>query len=256
VGGNEATCREGWSKTHLGDRNSLDLIGEQNDLVKAIMETGKPVVVILINGRPLSITWIAENVPAILECWYPGQEGGTAIADILFGDCNPGGKLPITFPRSVGHIPAYYNHKPSVSQDYLFESREPLFPFGYGLSYTTFKYANLQVTPDTIGPAGKASVTVDITNTGKVAGDEVAQLYIRDVVSSVTRPVMELKGFRRVTIQPGETVTVKFDITPDALLFLDEHMERVVEPGEFRIMVGTSSKEFETAMLRVVERCE
>ena len=251
VGGNEATCREGWAKTHLGDRHTIDLVGQQNDLVKAIVETGKPVVVILINGRPLSINYIADHVPAILEGWYLGQETGTAVADILFGDCNPGGKLPITFPRSVGHIPAYYNHKPTVNQDYLFETKEPLFPFGFGLSYTTFEYSNLRVSPESIGPAGKAVVSVDITNTGKVTGDEIAQMYIRDVVSTVTRPVMELKGFERVRIETGETVAVEFDITPDKLSFLDEHMERIVEPGDFRIMVGTSSKEYDEVVLRV-----
>ncbi|MBN1291597.1 MAG: glycoside hydrolase family 3 C-terminal domain-containing protein [Candidatus Latescibacteria bacterium] len=254
VGGNEATCREGWAQTHLGDRHSLDMVGEQNDLVKALAATGKPVVVILINGRPLSINWVNENVPAIIEGWYLGQETGTAVADILFGDYNPGGKLPITFPRSVGHLPAYYNHKPTISQNYLFETKEPLFPFGYGLSYTTFFYSNLRVTPKEIGPSGKAKVSVDITNTGKVEGDEVAQMYIRDVVSSVTRPVKELKGFERVTIKPGETVTVHFELTPGKLSFTNEHMERVVEPGEFKIMVGTNSKEYETAILTVVER--
>ncbi|MFC1573695.1 glycoside hydrolase family 3 N-terminal domain-containing protein [Candidatus Latescibacterota bacterium] len=254
VGGNEATCREGWAKTHLGDRHTIDLVGQQNDLVKAIVETGKPVVVVLINGRPLSINYIAEHVSAILEGWYLGQETGTAIADILFGDCNPGGKLPITFPRSAGHIPAYYNHKPTVNQDYLFETKEPLFPFGYGLSYTTFEYSNLRVSPETIGPEGKAFVSVDITNTGTIAGDEIAQMYIRDVVSTVTRPVMEMKGFERVRIEPGKTVTVEFDITPDKLSFLDEQMERVVEPGDFRIMVGKSSKEYEEIVLKVDER--
>ena len=254
VGGNEATCREAWAQTHLGDRHTLDMVGEQNELVKAVAETGVPVVVVLTNGRPLTINWIAEHVPAILESWYLGQESGTAVADILFGDCNPGGKLPITFPRSVGHLPAYYNHKPTVNQNYLFETKEPLFPFGYGLSYTTFAYSNLRVTPETIGPSGTAEVSVDITNTGKREGDEIAQMYIRDTVSSVTRPVMELKGFDRVTVKPGETVTVNFELTPAKLSFLNEYMERVVEPGEFTIMVGTNSKEYDTVTLTVANR--
>ncbi len=254
VGGNEATCREGWSKTHLGDRNSIELLGQQNDLVQAVLETGTPTIVILINGRPLAIRYIAEHVPAIIEGWYLGQETGRALADVLFGDCNPGGKLPITFPRSTGHIPAYYNHKPSTDQDYLFESEKPLFPFGYGLSYTTFEYSDVRVVPEKIGPAGKAAVSVDVTNTGSVAGDEVVQMYIRDVVSSVARPVKELKGFERITLKPGETRTVTLEITPEKLSFLNENMESVVEPGEFSIMVGTNSDELDTVTLEVVAR--
>jgi len=254
VGGNVGTCREGWSRQHLGDRNSLDLLGEQNDLVKAVLETGTPTIVFLINGRPLSINYIEENIPAILEGWYLGQETGTAVGDILFGDYNPGGKLPITFPKSVGQIPAYYNYKPSINQNYLFANSEPLFPFGYGLSYTTFEYTNLKVSPEKIGPAGRASVIVDVTNSGDVTGDEIVQMYIRDVVSSVTRPVKELKGFKRITLKPGETKTVIFDITPEKLSFLNENMERVVEPGEFNIMVGTNSEELNTVNLEVVRR--
>jgi beta-glucosidase len=188
VGGNESTCREGWSETHLGDRDSLDLLGRQNELVQAIVETGTPTIVVLINGRPLTINYIAENVPAILEGWYLGQETGTTVANVLFGDVNPGGKLPLTFPRSVGQLPAYYYQKPSAKRGYLFTSAEPLFPFGHGLSYTTFAYSNLKISPQRIGIGGKAGVSVDVTNTGHVAGDELVQLYIRDQVSSVTRP--------------------------------------------------------------------
>ncbi len=254
VGGNEATCREGWSRDHLGDRNSIEMLSLQNELVKEIVETGTPTIVMLINGRPLSINYVAENVPAIIECWYLGQETGTVAADVLFGDCNPGGKLPITFPRSVGHIPAYYYRKPSVVNDYLFESRDPLFPFGYGLSYTTFRYDNLRVSPERIGPAGSASVSVDVTNTGSMEGDEVVQMYIRDMVSSVTRPVKELKGFKRITLKPGETRTVTLEVIPDKLSFINEHMERVVEPGEFTIMVGTNSEDVKTVKLEVVKR--
>jgi len=254
IGGNEATCREGWSTTHLGDRNSIELLGQQNDLVRAVVETGTPTVVILINGRPLAIIDVDCLVPSILECWYLGQETGTAVADILFGDSCPGGKLPITFPRSTGHIPAYYNHKPSINQDYLFESAEPLYPFGYGLSYTTFSYDNLSVSPSVIGQGGRTTVRVNVMNTGKVTGDEVVQLYIRDEVSSVTRPVEELKGFQRVTLKPGETKMVAFTVTPAELSFLNEAMERVVEPGEFSVMVGTNSRDLDTVKLVVEER--
>ncbi len=251
VGGNEQTCREGWSESHRGDRDSLDLVGRQNDLVKAVLETGKPVVVFLMGGRPLSVNYIAEKVPAILEGWYLGQEGGTAVADVLFGDYNPAGRLPITFPRSVGQLPDFYNHKPSATRSYLFAESGPLFPFGYGLSYTTFKYDNLRLTQDKIGTRGATSLKVDVTNTGKMKGDDVVEMYIHDLVSSVTRPVKELKGFKRLTLNPGQTVTVEFPITPEALSFLDLNMHRVVEPGEFDIMVGPNSIDLQTVKLRV-----
>ncbi|HXG68359.1 MAG TPA: glycoside hydrolase family 3 N-terminal domain-containing protein, partial [Blastocatellia bacterium] len=254
VGGNEDTNKEAWADNHLGDRDSLELVGRQNDLVKAVLETGKPTVVMLINSGPLSINYIAENVPAILEGFYLGQETGVAVADVLFGDYNPAGKLPVSFPRSVGQLPIYYNHKPTAKRGYLFTNKEPLFPFGYGLSYTTFAYSNLQVTPAQIGPDGRAEVSVTVTNTGRRAGDEVVQLYIRDLVSSVTRPVMELKDFRRITLAPGESKTVNFMITPDKLSFLDLHMNRVVEPGGFDIMVGTSSIKHQKVKLEVVAR--
>jgi beta-glucosidase len=252
VGGNESTCREAWHENHLGDRDSLDLLGRQDDLVQAVVETGTPTVVVLINGRPLTINAIAEHVPAILEGWYLGQETGTAVADVLFGDVNPGGKLPITFPRSVGQLPAYYYQKPSGKRGYLLADKEPLFPFGHGLSYTTFAYDNLQVSPLKIGVGGHAVVSVEVTNTGGVIGDEVVQLYIRDQISSVTRPVKELKGFERITLEPGETRTVTFTITPEELSFLDAHMARVVEPGLFDIMVGSSSTRLDTVVLEVV----
>ncbi len=242
VGDNVETTREGWSENHLGDRDSLDLLGRQNDLVKAIFETGKPTIVVLIGGRALSINYIAEKVPAIFEGWYLGQETGTAVADVLFGDYNPSGKLPITIPRNVGQVPSYYYQKPTGRRGYLFSNKDPLFAFGHGLSYTTFKYANLRISPDKTGPQGQATVTVDVTNTGKMAGDEVVQMYIRDEVSSVTRPIKELKGFARIHLAPGETKSVKFPITPDRLSFLNEDMNRVVEPGMFSIMVGPSSR--------------
>jgi beta-glucosidase len=223
-------------------------------LARAVLGTGKPVVVLLLNGRPLSIVELAERAPAILEGWYLGQETGTAVADVLFGDVNPGGKLPVTFPRSVGQIPAFYNHKPSARRGYLFHSNKPLFPFGHGLSYTTFAYDNLRVAPEQIAPDGAAVVRVEVTNTGQRAGDEVVQLYLRDQVSSVTRPVQELKGFRRITLQPGETQTVEFTLTPDHLQFLDSNMQLVVEPGEFDVMVGGSSAQVQTTTLTVKSR--
>ncbi len=225
VGETESTNREAWSENHLGDRDSLDLLGAQDQLIQAIVETGVPTVVVLINGRPLSINYVAEHVPAILEGWYLGQEGGTALARVLFGDVNPGGKLPITFPRSVGQLPDFYNHKPSRNRSYIFTSREPLFAFGHGLSYTTFKFENIRVEPSTIAPGGTAKVTVEVTNSGAREGDEVAQLYIHQKVSSVTRPVLELRGFERIHLRPGEKTTVQFVITPDKLGVLNEAMK-------------------------------
>lgn len=254
LGGNEDTNKEGWANNHLGDRDSLELVGRQNDLVKAVLETGKPAVVLLINSGPLSINYIAEHVPAILEGFYLGQETGVGVADVLFGDYNPAGKLTISFPRSVGQLPLYYNRKPTARRGYLFANKEPLFPFGFGLSYTTFSYSNLKVSPARIEVGDHANVSVTITNTGKRAGDEIVQLYIRDLVSSVTRPVMELKDFRRISLAPGESKAVEFVITPDKLSFLDLNMKSVVEPGWFDIMVGTSSVKYETVKLEVVPK--
>ncbi len=243
LGGNEQTSREGWSKVHLGDRASLDLIGMQNDLAKAVVETGKPVVVLLFNGRPNSIGYIQTHVPAILECWYIGQETGRAVADVLFGDMNPGGKLPISIPRSVGHIPCYYNYKPSARRGYLFDDVSSLYPFGFGLSYTTFEFSNIRLEKSVIRSDETTAVLVDVRNTGKRPGDEVVQLYVRDLVASVTRPVKELKGFAKVHLLPGESKTVALTIGPDQLSFTDIHREWVVEGGEFEIMVGNSSRD-------------
>ena len=230
------------------------MLGNQDDLVKAVLAKGKPVVVFLQHGRPNSINYIAEHVPAILEGWYLGQEGGAAVADVLFGDYNPGGKLPITVPRSVGQLPDYYYQKPSAKREYLGTTTQPLFPFGWGLSYTTFNYANLQVEPGKIGPEGQARVSLDITNNGPMRGDEVVQLYIRDEVSSVTRPVKELRGFSRITLNPGETKKVEFTLGPEELSFLDREMHRVVEPGTFTIMVGGDSVDLKQAKLDVVSK--
>jgi len=254
LGGNEQTSREAWAKTHLGDRDSLDLLGDQDKLAKEILATGKPTVVFLLHGRPNSINFIAEHVPAILDGWYLGQEGGTAAADVLFGDYNPGGKLPISVPRSVGQLPDYYYQKPSAKRGYLGSTTEPLFPFGWGLSYTTFKYSNLRVVPDTIGSEGETNVSVDVTNTGAVRGDEVAQLYIHEKVSLVTRPVKELRGFHRVSLKPGETKTLEFTLGPKELAYLNREMQRVVEAGTFAIMAGGNSVELMSAGLNVVNR--
>jgi len=253
IGGNEDTNKEGWAENHLGDRDSLDLAGRQNDLVKAVLQTGKPTVVFMINSGPLAINYVAENVPAILEGFYLGEETGTAAADVLFGDYNPGGKLPVSFPRSVGQLPIYYNRKPSARRGYLFSTTEPLYPLGFGLSYTSFKYSNLQLARSKIRPDEATAVSVDVTNTGKRRGDEVVQMYIRDEVSSVTRPVKELKGFERVSLDPGETRKVTFRITPEKLQFYNREMKRVVEPGKFQIMVGRSSVDLTTQILEVVE---
>jgi beta-glucosidase len=252
VGENETTNREAWSEQHLGDRDSLDLLGAQDQLIKAVFETGTPTVVLLINGRPLSINYAAQNIPAILEGWYLGEEGGTAAANVLFGDVNPGGKLPVTFPRSVGQLPAYYDHKPSRNRSYAFADSTPLFPFGFGLSYTKFRYENLRVEPAKISASQTATVRVDITNTGNRLGDEVAQLYIHQRLSSVGQPVMALKGFHRVTLKPGEKTTVEFKLAPDALAIIDENMRRVVQPGLFDVMVGQSSAQTASVALEVL----
>jgi beta-glucosidase len=243
IGGNEQTSREAWGLNHMGDRASLDLIGRQEELVKAMLATGKPVIALLYNGRPLSINYLAQNVPVIFECWYLGQENGHAVADVLFGYVNPSGKLPITIPRSAGHLPVFYNYKPSARRGYLFDDVSPLYAFGYGLSYTTFAVQNVRIENEKIPANGSTRVTAEVTNTGKRKGAEVVQMYIRDVVSSVTRPVKELKGFQKVSLRAGETKIVTFDITPDLLAFYDVNMKYVVEPGEFFVMVGNSSRD-------------
>jgi beta-glucosidase len=243
IGGNEQTSREAWELNHMGDRANLDMVGLQDELVDAIVAIGKPVIAILFNGRPLSIRNLTEKVPAIFECWYLGQETGRAVAEVLFGDINPGGKLPITIPRSVGHVPAYYNYKPSARRGYLFDDVSPLYPFGFGLSYTQFTFGEPRLEKNTISPDESTRVLVDVTNTGKVVGDEVVQMYIRDYISSVTRPVKELKGFQRITLKPGQTETVSLGITSEHLAFYDIDMNYTVEPGEFVIMVGNSSRD-------------
>ncbi|MCJ7447089.1 MAG: glycoside hydrolase family 3 C-terminal domain-containing protein [Bacteroidales bacterium] len=244
IGENEHLCREAWAKTHIGDNMTLDLFGQQDELVRAIITLGKPVVVYLMNGRPLSINYIEKNVPAIIEGWYMGQETGTAAADIIFGDVNPSGKLTITVPKSAGQLPMYYNFKPSAQiNEYLSQDNKPLYYFGFGLSYTQFRFSNLRLEKGKIKLNSSTKVKVDVTNTGKKAGEEIVQMYIRDKVSSVTRPVKELKGFKRISLNPKETKSVTFEIKPDHLAFHNIDMKYVVEPGEFEIMVGNSSRD-------------
>ena len=242
-------------------RSSLDLPGRQLELVQAIHATGKPTIVVLVNGRPLSIGWIVNNVPAILESWMGGSQSGNATADILFGDVNPGGKLPVTFPHNVGQVPLYYNYmntgRPPEAENrytskYLDVPWTPLFPFGHGLSYTKFKIANLQLSAPRIQAGGKLTVSVEVENVGTRAGDEVVQLYVRDPVATMTRPVKELKGFQRLTLQPGEKRRVEFVLDREHLGFWNREMRFVVEPGEFRVMVGSSSANVIEAKFEVV----
>ena len=251
VGGNEQTSREAWMGNHLGDRTSLEMAGLQDELVDALAATGKPMVALVFGGRPLSIGNLSEKAATVLQCWYLGQETGRAVADVVFGDVNPGGKLPITIPRSVGHLPAYYNYRPSARRGYLFDDVSPLYPFGYGLSYTQFEFGPPRLEKDTIGVEESTRVVVDVTNTGQRAGDEVVQLYVRDLVSSVTRPVKELKGFERIHLPPGETRSVALPITPDRLAFWNIALQLVVEPGEFAIMTGSNSVELQSVTLTV-----
>jgi beta-glucosidase len=251
LGENELLCREAWSEEHLGDSDSLDLIGRQDELAQAVLATGKPVAVLLLNGRPLSTNFLQQHAPAIIECWYLGQETGRAVADVLFGKANPSGKLTVTIPRSVGQLPCYYDRKPSRFRDYRTANPTPLFPFGFGLSYTTFDYRNLRVAPAEIPPGGAAQVSIDLSNTGTRKGEEIVQLYIHDLISLPTRPVMELKDFARVTLSPGETKTVIFTLTPEKLAALGLDMKPVVSPGEFEIMVGRSSVDLLKATLTV-----
>jgi beta-glucosidase len=224
------------------DRANLDLPGEQVQLITSVAGTGTPTIVVLVNGSAVTMrSWI-DKVPGILEVWYPGEEGGNAVADALFGDYNPGGKLPITFPQFVGQVPLYYNHKPTGrGDDYTDMSGKPLFPFGFGLSYTVFEYSNLQVSPKQITPDGQVEVSVDVQNTGHVAGDEVVQLYLHDPVASVTRPVKELKGFKRISLAPNQKTTVTFKVTKNELEFLDANMKYVVEAGRIEVLIGSSS---------------
>ncbi|TAJ14557.1 beta-glucosidase [Marinilabiliaceae bacterium JC017] len=234
----EKTCGENSARADIG------LAGLQQQLVEAVYKSGTPTIVVLVNGRPLAVEWIADHIPSVIEAWEPGSIGGLAVAQIIYGDVNPSGKLPISIPRSAGHQLAIYNHKPShYFHEYVTEKSGPLYAFGHGLSYTKFNYQNLQIAKQTISEKENLMLKVEVTNTGKMVGEEVVQLYINDKVSSVTRPVKELKAFRKVSLHPGETRQVTFTIRPDMLMFLDKDLNKTIEPGEFRAMVGGSSND-------------
>jgi len=251
LGDNEQTSREAWADTHLGDRSSLDLVGQQEELARAILALRKPTVVVLLNGRPLSVNYLADHAPALVEGWYLGQETGHAVADVLFGKANPGGKLPVTIARSAGQLPLYYNHKPTSHRGYLFDTVKPLFPFGFGLSYTTFDISAPRIVTPIIAAGRPVQVQVDLRNTGNRTGDEVVQLYVHDDEASVTRPVIELKRFQRVTLRPGERRTLNFDLQPEDLALWNPDMKRVVEPGTFTISSGPNSVDLKSAKLTV-----
>jgi len=243
--GKKGTVGEGY------DAATLELTGRQQELVKAIYDTGTPTVVVLVNGRPLATRWIAEYVPAIVEAWCPGEKGGAAVADVLFGDYNPSGHLPITIPRHAGQLPVYYNYPPSKKywlenawgKPYVDMAATPLYAFGHGLSYTTFKYSDLEITPSETGPGGKVHIGLTITNSGERAGADVVQLYINDPISSVSTPVKELKAFRKIWLEPGQSSKVQFELGPRHLSLVNRHLKKVVEPGEFKVMIGHSSDE-------------
>ncbi|HEX7061319.1 MAG TPA: glycoside hydrolase family 3 N-terminal domain-containing protein [Woeseiaceae bacterium] len=251
IGGNEQTSREGWADSHLGDRASLELVGQQQELFDALHALGKPIVVVLINGRPLATVQIAEEANALIEGWYLGEQGGNALARVLFGDVSPGGKLPVTIPREVGQLPMFYNAKPSARRGYLFASTGPLFPFGWGLSYTTFELSPPELSAAEIPADGTVEVRVTVTNTGDRTGDETVQLYLHDRVSSVTQPVKELKRFERVTLEPGEQRIVTFSLGPEDFRLWNIDMREVIEPGEFEIMTGPNSVDLQSTVLTV-----
>ena len=255
VGESSSMSGEAASKTNL------NLPGVQEELVEQIHSIGKPVIAVLINGRPLTINWMNENIEGIVEAWFLGNQAGNAIADVLFGDYNPSGKLTVTFPRSVGQIPIYYNHKntgrPFDEEDkytskYLDSPNTPLYPFGYGLSYTTFNYNNLQIFPTTASIGDTLLASVEVKNSGSVEGDEIVELYIRDEVASVTRPVKELKGFQKINLKPNETKKISFKITPDMLSFYGLDLKKIIEPGKFDVMIGGSSNNVLTKSFDII----
>jgi beta-glucosidase len=225
------------------DRADLGLPGIQQELLKELTTLGKPIILVLVNGRPLALQWEKENISAIIEAWYPGEEGGNAIADVLFGDYNPGGKLPISFPKEVGQIPVYYNRKPLSFNQYITLDAQALFPFGHGLSYTRFEYSNLGIEPSKVKSLEKVIIRCRVKNISNRAGDEVIQLYIHDLIASLVRPVKELKGFKRIYLEPSEERNITFTLFPDQLAFYDEHMRLIVEPGIFEILIGSSSED-------------
>jgi beta-glucosidase len=242
-------------------RSSLDLPGRQQQLIDAIAATGKPFVVVLFNGRPLTLPKVAASAPAILEAWFPGVQAGNAVADVLFGKVNPGGKLPVSFPLSIGQVPIYYNHEPTgrpcdVTQKWNSRYRDlntcaPLYPFGFGLSYTTFNVTNLHLSSPTVSANGKLTASMDVTNTGTRAGDEVVQLYLNDPTASISQPVRRLRGFERVTLRPGEHRTVTFTLDRSDFGFYDNHGKFIVEPGLINVYAGDSSTATLTASFTV-----
>lgn len=245
-------------------RTNIDLFENQKTLLKELVKTGKPVVLVLFNGRPLTLTWEDENCAAIVEAWAPGSEAGNAVADILFGDYNPSGKITMTFPRSVGQIPIYYNHmntgRPYVKDgphkfkaNYIDEVNEPLYPFGYGLSYTTFEYGDVKLNSNKMNENGSVEASVTVSNTGNKDGNEIVQLYIRDEVASISRPVKELKGFEKIFLKAGETKTVKFTITADQLKFYNNNIDYVCEPGMFEVMIGKNSQDVKSSKFELVK---
>ncbi|HYK56131.1 MAG TPA: glycoside hydrolase family 3 C-terminal domain-containing protein, partial [Flavisolibacter sp.] len=247
-------------------RSNIEIPQAQKDLLAALLKTGKPVVLVLFTGRPLAITWEHENVPAILNVWFGGSEAGNAIADVLFGDVNPSGKLTATFPQNVGQVPIYYNHKNTgrplpegkwfqkFRSNYLDVSNDPLYPFGYGLSYTTFSYGDVTLSKNQMQPTGKITASVTVTNTGTREGKEVVQLYIRDMVGSVARPVKELKGFQKISLQPGESKTVSFIISVNDLKFYNSDLKFVAEPGDFKVMIGSNSRDVKEAAFKLLTK--
>lgn len=246
VMGDKAGLTDDCTSGEARDRAVLDLPGVQQDLVKAIYETGTPVVLVLLTGRPVTLNWMADDVPAILEAWFPSEEGGPAVADVIFGDVNPSGKLPMTFPRTVGQVPIFYGHRPSGGKsmwkiDYVETSTQPLYPFGYGLSYTTFDYSNLRIEANSPMAGDVVTILADVTNTGSRVGDEIVQLYTHTTRASVTRPLKELKGFKRVSLQPEETCTVKFEVNVNQFAYYNIDMQYVVTPGKVEVMIGRSA---------------
>jgi len=243
--GGKGTDGEGY------DAATLELTGLQEDLIRAVVETGTPTVAVLINGRPLALSYVAEHIPAVIEAWVPGEKGGRAVAEVLFGDKNPSGKIPMTVPRHAGQLPVYYNAKKSKTywikegwgHPYADLDPAPLYPFGHGLSYTTFEYRNLRLSSESIGSSGSVEVSIEVQNTGDRFGEEVVQLYIQDVTSSVSTPIKELRGFAKVGLEPGQVKTVKLVLTPAHLALYDRWLDRVVEPGEFKVYVGSSSED-------------
>ena len=230
------------------DSATLKLPGVQHELIEAVHATGTPIVLVLVTGRPYELTWYHDNIPAIIEAWLPAEQGGMAIADVLYGNVNPSGKLTMTFPRHVGQVPTYYNHKPSGQRshwygDYTDQVVKPLYPFGHGLSYTTFDYSNLVISDAEIAPDGVVNISCDVTNTGKVAGDEIVQLYLQDLVAEVTRPVKELKGFKRIHLEVGETATLTFTVNAQQMAFYNRDMKYVVEAGDIKVRIGSSSED-------------